>query len=94
MPWRRLGKHHGRADQARWHVIHNDVQVDKGRVAARAPGAIALAIASPVLALIPLIDAGPGKDRGCRQLVREARTLPHTAKNKKAGPGHEHEPGA
>ena len=65
---------------------HPDVQVDKGRVAARALGAIALGIASPVLALIPLIDAGPGKDSDCRQLVREARALPHTAKNKKAGP--------
>jgi uncharacterized protein involved in outer membrane biogenesis len=58
-----------------------EVSVDKGRVALRAIGAIALGIASPVLALIPLIDAGPGKDSDCRKLVREARALP-----KKAGP--------
>lgn len=58
-----------------------DVEVDKGRVALRAIGAIALGIASPVLALIPLIDAGPGKDSDCAKLVREARALP-----KKAGP--------
>ena len=58
-----------------------DVEVDKGRVALRAIGAIALGIASPVLALIPLIDAGPGKDSDCGKLVREARALP-----KKAGP--------
>ena len=58
-----------------------EVSVDKGRIALRAVGAIALGMASPVLALIPLIDAGPGKDSDCRKLVREARALP-----KKAGP--------
>jgi AsmA protein len=62
-----------------------EVQIDKGRVAARALGAIALGIASPVLALIPLIDAGPGKDSDCRQLVLDARALPH-AEHKKSGP--------
>jgi len=62
-----------------------DVGVDKGRVAMRALGAIALGIASPVLALIPLIDAGPGKDSDCRQLIRDARAVPR-AKDKKAGP--------
>ena len=55
-----------------------DVEVDKGRVAARALGAIALGIANPLLALIPLIDAGPGKDSDCGQLVRDARALPHS----------------
>lgn len=50
-----------------------DVAVDKGRVAARALGAIALGIVNPFLALIPLIDAGPGKDSDCRQLLRDAR---------------------
>ena len=59
-----------------------EVSVDKGRVALRAIGAIALGIASPVLALIPLIDAGPGKDSDCAKLVREAGALPQ----KKAGP--------
>ncbi|MHB8666473.1 MAG: AsmA family protein [Burkholderiales bacterium] len=58
-----------------------DVEVDKGRVALRAIGAIALGIASPVLALLPLIDAGPGKNSDCAKLVREARALPQ-----KAGP--------
>ena len=62
-----------------------EVGVDKGRVAVRALGAIALGIASPVLALIPLIDAGPGKDSDCRQLIRDARAVPR-ANNKKAGP--------
>jgi len=62
-----------------------DVEVDKTRMAARAIGAIALGIASPVLALIPLIDAGPGKDSDCRRLVRDARAVPH-AKSKRPGP--------
>jgi len=59
-----------------------DVGVDKGRVAARALGAIALGIVNPLLVLIPLIDAGPGQDSDCGQLVREARALPH-AENRK-----------
>ena len=63
-----------------------DVAVDKGRMAVRALGAIALGLASPVLALIPLIDAGPGKDSDCRQLVSDARALPRPAKDKKTGP--------
>ena len=62
-----------------------DVAVDKGRVAARALGAVALGLVNPVLALIPLIDAGPGKDSDCGQLVRDARVVPHT-QNKKAAP--------
>ena len=58
--------------------------VDQGRVAARALGAIALGLVNPLLTLIPLIDAGPGKDSDCGQLVREARALPRTP-NKNAG---------
>jgi AsmA protein len=62
-----------------------DVQVDKGRVAVRGLGALALGLINPLLALIPLIDAGPGKDSDCGQLVREARALPHSI-SKKTGP--------
>ncbi len=57
-----------------------EVAVDTGRVAARALGAVALGIVNPLLALIPLIDAGPGKDSDCGQLVREARALPRPDK--------------
>jgi uncharacterized protein involved in outer membrane biogenesis len=53
-----------------------EVKVDKGRVAARALGAIVLGMVNPVLALIPLVDTGPGSDSDCRQLVRDARALP------------------
>ncbi len=57
-----------------------EVAVDTGRVVARALGAVALGIVNPLLALIPLIDAGPGKDSDCGQLVREARALPRPDK--------------
>lgn len=57
------------------------VEVDKGRVAARAIGAIALGMVNPLLTLIPLIDAGPGKDSDCRKLVSDARALPRSANN-------------
>jgi len=49
------------------------LSVDKGRVAARAVGAVALGLVNPLLALLPLIDAGPGQDSDCGQLVRDAR---------------------
>jgi AsmA protein len=62
-----------------------NVQVDKGQVALRGLGAVALGLVNPLLALVPLIDAGPGKDSDCGQLVRDARALPHPA-NKKTGP--------
>ncbi len=62
-----------------------DIGVDKGRVAARALGAIALGIVNPLLTLIPLIDAGPGKDSDCGKLIQEARALPHSER-KKTGP--------
>ena len=52
------------------------VQVDKGRMAVRAAGAVALGLVNPLLALIPLIDAGPGQDSDCGALVREARAAP------------------
>lgn len=53
-----------------------NVGVDKGKVAIRAAGALALGIINPFLALIPLVDAGPGEDSDCGQLVRDAKTLP------------------
>ena len=62
-----------------------DVQVDKGRIAARGIGALVLGLINPLLALIPLIDPGPGKDSDCEKLVRDARALLHS-ENKKAGP--------
>ncbi|MDD2881039.1 MAG: AsmA family protein [Rhodoferax sp.] len=46
------------------------VQVDQGRMAARALGAIALGVVNPLLALLPLIDAGPGQDSDCAQWLQ------------------------
>jgi AsmA protein len=69
------------------------VEVDKGKVAMRGLGALALGIVNPLLALIPLIDAGPGKDSDCGQLVRDARALPRQESQKQA-PGPEQAPGA
>ena len=57
-----------------------DVGVDKLPVAARAFAAVALAMVNPLLALLPLIDAGPGSDADCRQLVLAARALPRAPK--------------
>lgn len=69
-----------------------DVKVDKGRVAARAFGAIALGMANPLLALMPLIDAGPGQDSNCGQMVRDARVVAYSA-NKKQALGNNHNRG-
>ncbi|MDO9597078.1 MAG: AsmA family protein [Azoarcus sp.] len=57
-----------------------DVEFDKGRVIGRALGAVALGAINPLLALIPLIDAGPGEDRDCAQLLRDARKSSQSAK--------------
>ena len=61
------------------------VQVDTARLASRALGALALGLVNPLLALMPLIDAGPGKDSDCAQLVRDATALARS-ENKKESP--------
>ncbi|MES2757014.1 MAG: AsmA family protein [Pseudomonadota bacterium] len=54
-----------------------DVSVDKGVLAMKAGGAIALAtVAAPIAALLPLINTGPGKDSACGQLLAAARVKP------------------
>ncbi|MES2150213.1 MAG: AsmA family protein [Pseudomonadota bacterium] len=53
------------------------VSVDKGVLALRAGGALALAVlAAPAAALLPLVNSGPGKDSPCAQLLAEARQRP------------------
>jgi AsmA protein len=61
-----------------------EVGVDKMRMVERALGAIVLGVANPFLALIPLIDAGPGQDSDCGQLVHDAGVLPRSER-KNAG---------
>ena len=46
------------------------VKADQGRMAARALGALALGAINPLLALIPLIDPGPGQDSDCAQWLQ------------------------
>lgn len=46
------------------------IRVDQTRMAARALGALALGVMSPLLALIPLVDAGPGQDSDCVQWLQ------------------------
>ena len=62
------------------------VSIDTGRVAARAAGAIVLGLVNPLLALLPLIDAGPGQDSDCAQLVRDARAWPREARSPAKAP--------
>jgi uncharacterized protein involved in outer membrane biogenesis len=46
-----------------------DVSVDKGVLALRAGGALALAVMAPVAAILPLVNAGPGETTGCETLL-------------------------
>ena len=48
-----------------------EVALDGGRIAARGLGALALGLVNPLLALLPLFDAGPGAASPCVQLVRD-----------------------
>ena len=53
-----------------------DVSVDKGVLALRAGGALALAVVAPVAALLPLVNAGPGENSECASLLARARVKP------------------
>ena len=48
------------------------VSLDAGQVAARGLGAAVLAAVNPLLALIPLIETGPGMDSDCGRLIEDA----------------------
>jgi len=52
------------------------VSIDKGVMAMRAGGAIALAVLAPIAALLPLINAGPGEHGECAKLLADARIKP------------------
>src|SRR5581483_4251645 len=49
---------------------------DKGRLAAKGLGAVVLGAVAPLLAVLPLVDTGPGADSNCNQLVQQAKALP------------------
>jgi uncharacterized protein involved in outer membrane biogenesis len=52
------------------------VTVDKGVLAMKAGGAIALAVFAPLAALAPLIKTGPGENSECARLLADARVKP------------------
>lgn len=52
---------------------HPQVSLDKGRLAVRGLSSVALGAVNPALALVPLIDAGPGAESECRRLIEEAK---------------------
>jgi AsmA protein len=61
------------------------VTLDTGRILTRGAGALALGLLNPLLALIPLFEAGPGVDSPCQQLVSETKTpLPAAVKPRRA----------
>lgn len=51
---------------------HPQVGLDKGKLALRGLGAIALGVINPALALIPLIDTADDAGSDCRRLLKEA----------------------
>jgi AsmA protein len=60
------------------------VALDTGRILTRGAGALALGLVNPLLALIPLFDAGPGVNSPCQQLVVEAKApLPPVVKRRR-----------
>ena len=61
-----------------------DVSVDKGVLALRAGGALALAVVAPVAALLPLVNTGPVEDSACAALLTQARVKPVAPKPGKA----------
>lgn len=50
------------------------VTVDAGTIAARGLGALLLGFVNPLLAVIPLIETGPGRDSDCGRLIQEAQS--------------------
>jgi uncharacterized protein involved in outer membrane biogenesis len=49
-----------------------DFQIEKGPLLARAAGAVALAAAAPLAALLPLVETGPGTATNCEAVRRDA----------------------
>ncbi|MHB8746345.1 MAG: AsmA family protein, partial [Gammaproteobacteria bacterium] len=47
-------------------------EIDTRRVAARSLGAVALGVINPFLAILPLVETGPGMDSDCGRLIHDA----------------------
>ncbi|MYM23752.1 AsmA family protein [Duganella sp. FT135W] len=50
-----------------------DLSVDKGTLALRAGGALALAVVAPVAAIVPLVSTAPGVSSECKALMAQIR---------------------
>jgi uncharacterized protein involved in outer membrane biogenesis len=57
---------------------------DKARLTLKGAGALALAVVNPLLAVVPLIETGPGADSDCGRLIQQANRPPEKTPN--AGP--------
>ena len=64
-----------------------DVSIDKGVMAMRAGGALALAAVAPVAAILPLISAGPGESSACGALLAKAKGMPRAPLGSQSRPG-------
>jgi uncharacterized protein involved in outer membrane biogenesis len=53
-----------------------DISVDKGALALRAGGALALAVVAPVVAIVPLVSTAPGESAGCQALIAQVGAKP------------------
>jgi uncharacterized protein involved in outer membrane biogenesis len=58
------------------------VTIDTGTVAARGLGALLLGFVNPLLAVLPLIETGPGRDSDCGRLILEAQARPRPRASK------------
>jgi uncharacterized protein involved in outer membrane biogenesis len=67
---------------------------DMGRLAAKGAGALVMGILNPLLAVLPLVEEGKGKDSPCRQLIAEATKSAKTAAAAKAKEAKTKEPKA
>jgi AsmA protein len=56
-----------------------DVGPDMGKLAGRAGGAILMGIINPLLAVLPLMEEGKGKDSPCAQLIANATSSARSA---------------
>lgn len=66
-----------------------DVGPDMGRIAAKGAGAILMGIINPLLAILPLMEEGKGKDSPCGQLIAQAASSkkPATSSDRSAASG-------
>jgi len=56
------------------------IKVDARTIAARGLGALALGFIHPLLAVVPLIETGPGRDSDCGKLIQDAKLRPLTTR--------------